>query len=378
MVMLSALDYTWDEMVDVLKIEDLLTPGSRIFFQTHLFPLIKMQGSAKELFLTFGTKDKSRLPILLNVLVENRGDTFEVHCAGMEISNRNQFEKELFEAKNIAEKALLENKDLIHVKKELEKNQHLLEKQLQHISRYNYEHTQISKVLAHDMQEPLRKIVLFISLIDQQLEPGHPARTNFQKIKNFTTRVRKLIHSMQRFNSLDYKEMEQNEIDLNLVLNIAKNNAGCSGVKVVLSGADEVNLSGDVELITNLFEELFVNSAKFRHDARPLEIKIAADVVLNNIFKHTDNRYKYENFVRIRYSDNGMGFDNNYSRQIFELFKKLHPNDGLGIGLAYCKKIIDMHHGSITVHSAQTGTNFTILLPLTAVQSPAEVTIEQL
>jgi len=151
--LLGGLGYSAEEVQHILKIEDLLTLGSGIFFQTHLFPLIKMQGSAKELFVVFKSKANVKLPVLLNVVIEKDGnDIAEIHCAGLEISNRNQFEKELNEAKNIAEKALLENKDLTRLKKELELNQHLLEKQLQQITRFNYEHSQISKVLSHDLQ----------------------------------------------------------------------------------------------------------------------------------------------------------------------------------------------------------------------------------
>jgi sigma-B regulation protein RsbU (phosphoserine phosphatase) len=152
-ILLNDLGYEPEEVINNIKIEQLLTPGSSIFFQTHLFPLIKMQGSAKELYLLFKTKSNEKLPVLLNAIVENTDADFVVYCAGMEISNRNQFEKELYEAKNLAEKAQLENKDLIKLKKELQLNQHVLEKQLQQITRFNYEHQQINKVLSHDLQE---------------------------------------------------------------------------------------------------------------------------------------------------------------------------------------------------------------------------------
>lgn len=363
--LLSDLGYSHNEVVNALKIEHLLTSGSGIFFQTHLFPLIKMQGSAKELFLIFKGKKDIRLPVLLNVLIEKEDKSFEVHCSGMEISNRNQFERELNEAKNIAERALLENKDLIRLKKELELNQHLLEKQLQKITRFNYEHFQISKVLSHDLQEPLRKIVLFISVIDNELAHDNPSYPYFVKIKRFATRIRSLINSMQRFNSLDYKELESSEAKLNIILSVAKNNSGCNDIKMTYNGQDNFILKGDIELLTNLFEELFNNSLKFKQPDKSPEITVTADQVLNNIFRHTENRYKYENFLRIKFSDNGIGFDNIYSKKVFELFRKLHTNDGLGIGLAYCKKIIDMHHGSIAINSIENvGTTFTILIPM--------------
>lgn len=243
--LLAALGREHDEVVNKLKIEELLTPGTRIFFQTHLFPLIKMQGSAKELFLTLRAKDGSRVPALLNVLVEGNDEIFEVHCAGMEISNRNQFEKELFEAKTIAEKALQENEELARLKKELEQHHHLLEKQLREVSRFNYEHHQISKVLSHDLQEPLRKINMFISLIALQVGEGSPIYHNFAKIKKFTSRVRNLITSMQRFNSLDYEELNQTYVTINNIVRNAQQNAALNGTKLIFTGGDAIALHGD-------------------------------------------------------------------------------------------------------------------------------------
>jgi sigma-B regulation protein RsbU (phosphoserine phosphatase) len=219
-------------------------------------------------------------------------------------------------------------------------------------------------------RKPLRKIVLFISLIEELLDEDHDSYRYFQKIKGFTSRVRQLINSMHRYNSLDTKEITHKEINLKEIINNAKSRTDHSSISITYSNSEQFILKADAELLVNLFKELLTNSCKFKHPEREPEVTITTDVVLNNIFKFTENRYKYENFVRIRYADNGSGFNNNYSKQIFELFRKLHENEGVGIGLPYCKKIIDMHHGTITVHSTEnTGTKFTILLPIEPVDS---------
>lgn len=365
-MLLRDLGMVAGEVIGTLKIEQLLTPGSRIFFQTHLFPIIKVQGSAKELYLQLITKDESKLPVLINAIVENTEAGIFVHCAGMEISNRNKFEKELHEAKQIAERALSENKELVELKKELQLNQHLLEKQLQQITTNNYDNQQLNKVLTHDLQEPLRKIVLFVTLIEDLLEESHPSKKYFEKVKLFTVKIRRLITSMHRYNDISHDDIRYTPVNLEAIVNSVQYKIGNRSADITYSASDVFNLEADSTLLANMFEELVTNSYKFKHPERRTQVSIAADVVLHNVFRLTENRYKYESFVRIVYSDNGSGFNNNYSKQVFELFRKLHENDGVGVGLSYCKKIVNMHSGTIMASSVENiGTKFTILLPVT-------------
>ena len=154
--------------VGKLRLEDLLTVGSKIFFQTHFFPLIKMQGFAEEIYVTFKSEDKIDIPILLNVAKQQNGGSDEMHCSGMIISNRNKFEKELLLAKSVAEEAVSQNKELLNTRGQLESHQRELEIQLRRLSALHRQDQDIFKVIAHDLQEPLRKAVLFASMIITQ------------------------------------------------------------------------------------------------------------------------------------------------------------------------------------------------------------------
>ena len=73
-------------------------------------------------------------------------------------------------------------------------------------------------------------------------------------------------------------------------------------------------------------------------------------------------------YYKITFTDNGIGFDSQYSKKIFLLFNRLHNKDeysGTGIGLAICKKIMDNHKGFIFAEGKQNvGAKFTIYLPL--------------
>ena len=103
-----ALGYTKQELTGK-KLDIIFTIATRIFYQTHFFPLLKMQEHAEEIFISLQTKDKEEIPVLLNAerIIIN-GETRLVH-AGIVVRNRKKFEDELIAAKKSAEAALKEN-----------------------------------------------------------------------------------------------------------------------------------------------------------------------------------------------------------------------------------------------------------------------------
>jgi sigma-B regulation protein RsbU (phosphoserine phosphatase) len=355
-------------VIHIKKIEDLLTVGSRIFFQTHFYPLIKMQEKANEIFLSFLSKSGNEIPVLLNVAMHRNGELFEIHCGGMRISQRNRFEKEILEAKHVAEKALLENEELMAMRNELRENKKALELRLKEVSQINEHHHVVNKVLSHDLQEPLRKISLFSSKLEVEYNALLPDEGNriLQKISYSITKIRSLLDGLHRFNSLDEKRLIHTEIDMVQVLADAKELAGIKPEDdITFTTALFPEFFADYKLIVNLFFELICNSVKFRKSEVPLVITIIPEVVMQNIFVEIEDKYHYEQFLRITYTDNGIGFNVN-SGNVFHIFRKAHPiPQGDGIGLAYCRKVVELHHGSISVDSAEgKGATFTILLPV--------------
>jgi sigma-B regulation protein RsbU (phosphoserine phosphatase) len=349
---------------EIIKIEELLAIGSNIYYQTHLLPLIKLRGQASEIFLSFKTKSNGFLPVLLNVIQSNVHGNYQLHFAGIQIAQRNEFEKEIIKAKEAAEKALLENVDFVNLKTELESNQRIIEQQLQQISRMESQHQQLDKVLSHDLQEPLRKISFFASMFEKG---GKNMDPNITKILESTERLRNLLTRMQRLHALDYQKVKNVPIDILEIVEKAKNKIISSDEEITLLVINSVKLSADGDYMLHLFEELIDNSVKFKHADKKLKIEITADHLVQNIFKETKEKYKYEKYIRITYSDNGRGFENAYSESVFDLFKKLHDNEGLGIGLAYGKRIVELHEGLISVSSKlNKGTTFVILLPIKA------------
>ena len=73
-------------------------------------------------------------------------------------------------------------------------------------------------------------------------------------------------------------------------------------------------------------------------------------------------------YLRLEFSDNGIGFENEFAAKIFTIFQRLHSRakfEGTGIGLAICKKIVDHHHGIITASGEiNKGATFTVIIPV--------------
>ena len=298
---------------------------------------------------------------MLNIWVAEENNIKTFHVAGIPIVKRNEHEKGLLETIKNSAKIFSENEALTNLRKSLESNQLILEKKLQETNRLNDEHNQLNKVLAHDLQEPLRKILFYADALPKLKEKSNRNRS---KILDAALKMRTISDSLQRFYSLDYKLNTLDDIDLLALIENAKAESDASNINCDVSKFKENLYKGDPTHLKGLFKELFDNAYKFKRTATPLQIAIDSQTVQQNIYQAIDGKYRYENFLRINFSDNGIGFSTHHAPKIFQLFQKLHPNDGLGIGLSYCKKIVELYNGNITVISkVDSGTTFTIMLP---------------
>ena len=125
------------------------------------------------------------------------------------------------------------------------------------------------------------------------------------------------------------------------------------------------SLEGYESQLESLFFHLIDNAIQFREPSRKLVIKIDHVIIAENIFRVSKTQYKYVDHLRIFFSDNGMGFPEEYNDYIFVLLKKIHDSTGLGMGLPLVKKIVQKHFGQIRVKSQpQVGTHFEIELPI--------------
>ncbi len=234
----------------------------------------------------------------------------------------------------------------------------------------NTELESFNHVASHDLQEPLRKIQIFISRISpQDLDSiSETGREYITKIQQATTRMRTLIDDLLLFSRSNKSDKEFIETDLNeLLLNAKQELAVNIQEKHAVINADDLPVLNVIPYqIQQLFINLINNSLKYsKADVNP-EITIHCEKILVSQISSLKTNPNKE-YYKISISDNGMGFDQQFSESIFTLFKRLHTTSdfpGTGIGLAICKRIVENHMGAIKADGKLgIGATFTIFLP---------------
>jgi PAS domain S-box-containing protein len=240
-----------------------------------------------------------------------------------------------------------------------------MNKQLQ---RSNSDLAQFASVASHDLQEPLRKVQLYC---DRILEaPGDPDvfEKFFPRIMSASARMSQLIKDVLHYAQISDVIEETTEVDLNTIFeDVVSDLEVAIREKHAEVKADLLpNIRGNNIQLHQLFANLISNSIKFS-SAKP-EISVTSRLLRKNeVLSKFRNIAEAHSYVELKFRDNGIGFEQKYAQEVFQIFARLQDRStysGTGIGLAICKKIVENHHGLISVQSTPgEGTIFTILLP---------------
>jgi len=206
----------------------------------------------------------------------------------------------------------------------------------------NEELGQFAYVASHDLQEPLRTICNYSSLL--QKKASHSLDENgaryLASIERAAQRMQSLIKDLLDYSTIGYVKTK-NDIDCNLLIKEIMTDMESlieqTHTLIEFHNLPVIKASQDIKM---LFQNLISNSIKFRHAHIPPVIKIEA------------TNYEGEWLFSVR--DNGIGIEEVYYERIFTIFQKLHSNidyQGTGIGLAQCKKIVELHGGEIRASS---------------------------
>jgi signal transduction histidine kinase len=274
-------------------------------------------------------------------------------------------EKEIEERRISEEKVRLLNQQLVI-------NNQQLKNTIEELDRFAY-------VASHDLQEPLRKILVFSDkiltkykeVIDDEMDKS------LDKIVKASERMQLLINDLLRFSrhtstSEDFALINLNQLIEDVLadmeIEIERNEA-----QIQIDQLPEI--WGIPSQMRQLFQNLVSNSIKFRQKEKVPVIHIYSErkILLSDPVNGSE-------LCRIVVQDNGIGFDSKFANEIFVVFKRLHSYhefEGSGVGLSICKKIIERHNGFIAAESKiGSGSKFMIDLPvarLNTVSSKLEV-----
>ena len=223
---------------------------------------------------------------------------------------------------------------------------------------------------SHDLQEPLRKILTFSERLNTKFGDhlDDEGKRYINRIQVATQRLQVLIKDIMTFAKISMQKSAFIKSDLNeLVDEVIADMENTVLEKNAKISVDPLpSLYINPTLIRPLFYNLIHNALKYsKADEQPLiRIYSETDTPSNGASSPEGNK----KYCRIYVEDNGIGFDQKYAEQIFEMFKRLHHHDeyeGTGIGLAFCKKIVEQHEGFISAKSTlDKGSTFIIALPI--------------
>jgi signal transduction histidine kinase len=224
-------------------------------------------------------------------------------------------------------------------------------------------------ISSHDLQEPLRKIQTFSSLIlDEDYENlSEKGKYRFDRIRHSALRMQTLIQDLLVYSSTTASDRKFEKCNLNLIVQEVMETLK-EELLEKQAVIELVNL-GEVTIIPfqfkQLLQNLITNSVKFRKPSETPQIMIKGKYI-----KYADAPISFPTPVdhyHIQFSDNGIGFDSDYKDKIFELFQRLHKKEdfeGTGIGLTIVKKIVNNHNGIIFAEAILgKGAQFDIYIP---------------
>ena len=207
------------------------------------------------------------------------------------------------------------------------------------LARSNAELQHFAYVASHDLQEPLRMVTAYLSLLEEK--HGDVLKGQAREYMDFAieggVRARRLVSDLLELTHLESQAKPMSATDMNVVMDAAVQNlmVQIKEEHAVVTRDSLPEIMADDTQMTVLLQNLLSNAIKFHDDRTP---------VVHVSFQDQGDQWLFS------VSDNGIGIDPAYKDKMFVMFQRLHSRrkyEGTGIGLAIAKKIVERHGGRI-------------------------------
>lgn len=338
-----------EQLIRRNRFPNLLTIGGRIFYDTHFALMLRMHGQVSEIALDFQRADGSVVPALVTAVQkrDDAGNPVLNRITVFHAGERRRYEQELLIARRRAEEAAAE---LARLNSELSKSNAALLKANEDLGQFAY-------AASHDLQEPLRMMTTYAQLLARRYEDlvDEDARGFISNIVDGSRRMAMLITDLLSFSQAQGAQLVLRPTNLTQILAAALTNLRWSinETQAVITHDPLPLLNVDAARLVQVFQNLVGNAIKYRKPDEAPQIHVSAS-------------REHSEYWTFSVQDNGLGFDRSYGDQIFGMFKRLHGKEiaGSGIGLAICKKIVELHGGTIWADSTPAvGSKFSFTVP---------------
>jgi signal transduction histidine kinase len=244
-----------------------------------------------------------------------------------------------------------------HLKHSLERSNRDLKVERQNILRSNKDLEIFASVAAHDLKSPLQAIIGWLSVLDHEIiQPrSEQVDDSIQNIENAAKKSVSLINDLLDISRLNHQRngyVDCDTIDLlKSVIRTLQEDLRKANAEVKIGELPRIR-ANPVQFET-VFSNLIRNAINYRQLDRSLEIAV--------------NGHENDQCFEFSVQDNGSGIHPDHHERIFDLFTRYHADDehpGNGMGLAYCRKVVELMGGRIWVESQlRDGSTFKFIIP---------------
>jgi PAS domain S-box-containing protein len=332
--LLDLLGYEPDELTG-RHIDSLLTVASRIFYQTHLFPLLKLHDRVDEVYFSLRSKGGAEMPVLVNAVRRERGGLVVNECVLMHMRQRNQYEDEILFAKRAAEEATRAKDEFL-------------------------------AVVSHELRTPLTSILGWARMLQTGKLDERLTTRALDAIERNAESQNQLIGDLLDFSRIISGKirLDVGRVDLSSVIessiDVVSPAADAKGIRLqVVLDPTAGPVSGDPERLQQVLWNLLSNAVKFTPKGGRVQVRLE----------------RINSSVEITVSDTGEGISAEFLPYVFERFRQADSvttrrQAGLGLGMAITKHLVELHGGTIRADSPGKGlgTTFVLKLPVMIVQ----------